>query len=81
VTQDESQVSVGGFLALNQVLGKLWSALTHFGTSTHWLKKEHPGEVEIEDLTNFEGYVDPTKGPLGFCNGFMGYRPMGFSHV
>jgi hypothetical protein len=30
------------------------------------------------DLTYFEGDVDPVKGPLGFCNGFMGCRPMGF---
>jgi hypothetical protein len=74
-------VSVGGLLALDQVLGKLWSDLAHFWTSTHWSKKECPGGAEIMDLTHFLGYVDPIKGPLGFCNGFMGCRPMGFSHV
>jgi hypothetical protein len=31
------------------------------------------------DLTYFAGYVDLVRGPLGFCNGFMGCRPMGFS--
>jgi hypothetical protein len=34
VTRDESQVSVGGLLALDQVLWKRWSCLTNFGTST-----------------------------------------------
>jgi hypothetical protein len=34
VTWDESQVSVGGLLALDQVLGDPWSSLTYFGTST-----------------------------------------------
>jgi flagella basal body P-ring formation protein FlgA len=33
VTRDESQVSVGGLLALDQVLGDTWSCLTIFGTS------------------------------------------------
>jgi hypothetical protein len=66
VTQDESQVSVGGMLALDQVLGKPWSDLAHFWTSTHWSKKECPGGAEIADLTYFVGYVDPVRGPLGF---------------
>jgi hypothetical protein len=30
VTRDESQVSVGGLLALDQVLRKPWSGLDHF---------------------------------------------------
>jgi hypothetical protein len=34
VTWDESQVSVGGLLALDQVLGDTWLGLTYFGTST-----------------------------------------------
>jgi hypothetical protein len=34
VTRDESQVSFGGLLALNQVLRNTWSYLTIFGTST-----------------------------------------------
>jgi hypothetical protein len=71
-------VSVGGLLALDQVLGKLWSVLAHFWTSTRWSKKERPGGAEIVDLTDFEGYVDPVKGPLGFCNGFMDVGPWGF---
>jgi hypothetical protein len=54
VTRDESQVSVGGMLALDQVLGKLRSTLTYFWTSTHWLMKERPGRAEIADLTDFE---------------------------
>jgi hypothetical protein len=66
VTQDESQVSVGGLLALDQVLRKPWSGLDHFWTSTHWSKKEHPGGAEIMDLTYFAGYVDPVRGSLGF---------------
>jgi uncharacterized protein YggU (UPF0235/DUF167 family) len=33
VTQDESQVSVGGMLALHQVLRDPWESLTYFGTS------------------------------------------------
>jgi hypothetical protein len=40
VTRDESQVSVGGLLALDQVLWKPWSCLTNFGTSTGWSKME-----------------------------------------
>jgi len=39
VTRDEWQVSVGGLLALNQVLRKPWSSLDHFWTSTSWSKK------------------------------------------
>jgi hypothetical protein len=66
VTQDKSQVSVGGLLALDQVLRKPWSDLAHFWTLTHCSKKERPGGAEIADLTDFEGYVDPVKGPLGF---------------
>jgi hypothetical protein len=31
------------------------------------------------DLTYFEGYVDPVRGPLGFCKGFMGCSAHGFS--
>jgi hypothetical protein len=68
-------------LALDQVLEKLWSVLAQFWTLTCYSKKEHLGGAKIMDLTDFEGYVDPVKVPLGFCNGFMGCRPMGFSHV
>jgi hypothetical protein len=57
VTQDESQVSVGGMLALDQVLWKHWSCLTIFGTSIGWSKMELPGEVEI-------------MGSLPFCRNF-----------
>jgi hypothetical protein len=74
-------VNVGGILALDQVLGKLWLVLAHFCSSTCWLKKECPGGAKIAYLTNFEGYVDPVRGPLGFCNGFMECWPMGFPHV
>jgi hypothetical protein len=59
-------VSVGGLLALDQVLRKPWSDLDHFWTSTHWSKKERPGGAEIVDLTYFAGYVDPVRGSLGF---------------
>ena len=34
MTRDESQVSVGGLLALDQVLGNTWSCSTIFGTLT-----------------------------------------------
>jgi hypothetical protein len=57
VTQDESQVSVGGLLAPDQVLRKPWSDLDEFWTSIHWLRKEHPGGAEIMDLTDFAGFV------------------------
>ena len=53
-------------LSLDQVLGKLWSVLAHFWTSTRWLKNENPGKDEITDLTYFVGYVDPVRGSLGF---------------
>jgi hypothetical protein len=53
-------VSVGGLLALDQVLRKHWSCLTTFGTSTQLLKKERPGGAEIVNLTCFVGFVDPT---------------------
>jgi hypothetical protein len=59
-------VTLEEVLALDQVLGKLCSSLTHFWTSTHWSNKECPGRAEIMDLTDFEGYVDPVKGPIGF---------------
>jgi len=57
---------IGFLLALDQVLRKPWSELTHFWTSTLWSKIEHPGGAEIADLTDFAGYVDPIRGPLGF---------------
>jgi hypothetical protein len=53
-------------LALDQVLRKPWSGLDHFWTSTGWSKMERPGGAEIVDLTYFAGYVDPTRGSLGF---------------
>jgi hypothetical protein len=62
VTRDESQVSVGGLLALDQVLRKHWSCLTIFGTSTGWSKMERPGGAEIVGSHSFCGLVDPTKG-------------------
>jgi hypothetical protein len=62
VTRDESQVSVGGLLALDQVLWKRWSCLTIFGTLTGWSKMECPGEVEIAGSRPFCGIF----GLLGF---------------
>jgi hypothetical protein len=62
VTRDESQVSVGGLLALDKVLRKRWSCLTIFGTSIGWSKMEHPGEVEIAGSRLFCGIF----GLLGF---------------
>jgi hypothetical protein len=46
VTRDESQVSVGGLLALDQVLRNTWSYLTIFG-HRHPIKEEAPGEADI----------------------------------
>jgi hypothetical protein len=66
VTRDKSQVSVGGMLALDQVLRKPWSGLDHFWTSTGWSKMDRPGEAEIVDLTYFSGYVDSARYSLGF---------------
>jgi hypothetical protein len=66
VTRDALQVSVGGLLVLDQVLRKPWSYLDHFWTSTYWSKMEHLGGDEIMDLTDFVGYVDSVRGPLGF---------------
>jgi hypothetical protein len=66
VTQDESQVSVGGLLALDQVLRKYWSCLTTFEISTRWSKREFPGGVEIMRSHSFCGLVEPEKGLLGF---------------
>jgi hypothetical protein len=73
VTRDESQVSVGGLLALDQVLWKRWSCLTIFETSTGWSKTEHPGEARSWDLTLFAGFL----GFRVYVTG-MGCRPMGF---
>jgi hypothetical protein len=36
---------------------------------------EHHGGAEIADLTCFAGYVDPTRGSLGFCNGLWDVGP------
>jgi hypothetical protein len=55
VTWDESQVSVGGLLALDQVLREPWSCLTIFGTSTGWSKTERPSEAEIAGSHPFCG--------------------------
>jgi hypothetical protein len=73
VTRDESQVRVGGLLALDQVSRKRWSCLTIFGTSTGWSKREHPGEVEIMGshpcLWDFWDFMVYVRG--------MGFWPMG----
>jgi hypothetical protein len=45
--RDESHVSVGGLLALNQFLRKHWSRLTTFWTTTGWSKMERLGGAEI----------------------------------
>jgi hypothetical protein len=80
VTRDESQVSVGGLLALDQVLRKHWSCLTTFGTSTGWSKMEHPGGAEIVGSHSFCGLVDPTKGFRVYVMGY-GMSAHGFTHV
>jgi hypothetical protein len=77
VTEDESQVSVGGLLALDQVLRKPWSSLTTFWTSTHWSRKECPSGADIIDITYFVGYVYLTRGLYGFCNGLWDVDPWG----
>jgi hypothetical protein len=77
VTRDESQVSVGGLLALDQVLRKHWSGLTTFWTSTGWSKMEHPGGAEIAGSHLFCG---PN---MGFIRVYvMGYgmSAHGFTH-
>jgi hypothetical protein len=56
----------GSLLDLDQVLRKPWSNLDHFWTLTYWLKMERLGGAEIADITDFAGYVDPIRGPLGF---------------
>jgi hypothetical protein len=66
VTWDESRVSVGGLLALDQVLRKPWSGSDHFWTSTGCSKMECPGGAEIANLTYFAGYMDPVRSSLGF---------------
>jgi hypothetical protein len=76
VTQDESQVSVGGLLALDQVLGKPWLCLTIFGTSIGWSKMECPGEVENARSHPFCRIFGFRVYEMG-----MGCRPMGFTHV
>jgi hypothetical protein len=62
VTRDESQVSVGGLLALDQVLREHWSCLTIFGTSTGWSKMEPRRRAEIAGSHSFCGIF----GILGF---------------
>jgi hypothetical protein len=76
VTRDESQVSVGGLLALDQVLGEPWSCLTIFGTSTGWSKMERPGEARSQDLTLFAGFLGFRVYVMG-----MGCQAHGFTHV
>jgi hypothetical protein len=66
VTRDESQVSVGALLALDQVLREHWSCLTTFGTSIGWSKMEFLGRDKIVGSHSFCGLVDPAKGLLGF---------------
>jgi hypothetical protein len=66
VTRDESQVSVGGMLVLEQVLRKHWSCLTTFGTLTGWSKMKRLGGAEIAGSHLFCGLVDPARGLLGF---------------
>jgi hypothetical protein len=53
---------------------------THFALEVNEIEDVGCG-AKIADLIDFEGYMDPVKGRLGFCSGFMGSRPMGFSHV
>jgi hypothetical protein len=72
VTWDESQVSVGGLLALDQVLRNTWSYLTVIG-HRHPVKDGAPREAEITGSW-------PTFGALlGFLVNVMGKgcRPMG----
>jgi hypothetical protein len=72
MTRDESQVSVGGLLALEQVLRNTWSYLTIFRLRQP-VKDGAPGEVEITESRS-------TFGPLlGFWVNVMGKgcRPVG----
>jgi hypothetical protein len=61
VTQDESQVSVGGLLALDQVLEDSWSSLTYFGLS-------HPVEGQAKDEAEIMGSQPCFGSFLGFGN-------------
>jgi hypothetical protein len=65
-------VSVGGLLALDQVLWKWWSCLTNFGTSTGWSKKKR----RSRDLTPFCEIF----GFRVYVTG-MGCQPMGITHA
>jgi hypothetical protein len=80
VTRDESQVSVGGLLALDQVLRKHWSCLTTFGTSTGWSKMEHPGGARSWDLTCFVGLWTQQRVFRVYVMGY-GMSAHGFTHV
>jgi hypothetical protein len=62
VTQDESQVSVGGLFSLDQVLRKHWSCLTIFGTLIGLSNMESPGGANIIGSHSFCELVDPAKG-------------------
>jgi hypothetical protein len=73
VTQDESRVSVGGLLALDQVLENLGHVLTNFGTSTGWLKMKHKSKWISWDLTPFSGIFRFRVYVMG-----MECRPIGF---
>jgi hypothetical protein len=80
VTQDESQVSVGGMLALEQVLRKHWLCLTTFGTLIGWSKMEFRGRDEITESHIFCRLVDPAKGFRVYVAGYGMLSP-GFTHV
>jgi hypothetical protein len=76
VTRDESQVSVEGMLALEQVLWKHWSCLTNFGTSTGWSKMERQAKWRSRDLTPFCELFGFRVYVMG-----IGCRPMGLTHA
>jgi hypothetical protein len=73
-------VSVGGLLALDQVLRKHWSSLTTlFWTLTGWSKMERLGR---DDIAGSHLICGPNKGfTRVFVLGFIGCRPMGLSMI
>jgi hypothetical protein len=77
VTQNESQVSVGGLLALDQVLRKHWLGLTTFGLQQAGRRWSAQADLRSWDITYF---LDPTMDSLGFFYYGFGMSAHGFTH-
>jgi hypothetical protein len=68
-------------LSLDQCLRKHWSCLTTFGTSTGWLKMEHPGGAEIAGSQLILWACGPSKGFTRVYVMGYGMSTHGFTHV